>query len=51
MISLLVYAHDVSLLSENMNTTDLFKTSEKGDLKQKEMKICLFYVTRTGKET
>jgi hypothetical protein len=41
--SLLAYAYDVSLLSQNINTTNQLKTTEEVDLKQTTNKyICIF---------
>jgi hypothetical protein len=43
MFSLVVYAHDVSLLSKNLNTTNLLKATEEVDLKQTTNKyMCIF---------
>jgi len=43
MFSLVVYAHDVSLLSKNLNTTNLLKATEEADLKQTTNKyMCIF---------
>ena len=43
MFSLFPYAYDVSLLSQNNNTTNLLKTTEKVDMKQTTNKyMCIF---------
>ena len=43
MFSLLTYAHDVSLSSQNINTTNLLKTTEEVDLKQTTNQyMCIF---------
>jgi len=43
MFSLLAYAYDVSLLSQNINTTNQLKTTEEVDLKQATNKyMCIF---------
>jgi len=43
MFSLVVYAHDVSLLSQNLNITNLLKATEEVDLKQTTNKyMCIF---------
>jgi len=42
MFSLLAYAHDDSLLSQTINTTNLLKTTEEVDLKQTTHKHVYF---------
>lgn len=50
MFSLLAYAYDVSLLSQNINTTKLLKTTKKLIWNKQQTNTCVFFVTRIGKE-